>query len=134
MLKFLLKYLMNSTFQNEKHQTLFIICGILFRKISTIPTKVTPYHKVMGEVCIAMFIHYLYYLYKSRCSVLLPWFISGTNLPIYNILSPFTLSFLFYSYNDFVIQIYIMEVMILNFNQFENQNFLTVIQVIHLKI
>ena len=31
--------------------------------------------------------------------------------------------FLFYSYNDFVIQIYIMEVMILNFNQFENQNF-----------
>lgn len=34
-----LKYLMNSTFQNEKHQTLLIICGILFRKISTIPTK-----------------------------------------------------------------------------------------------
>ena len=30
LLKFLLKYLMNSTFQNEKHQTLFIICGILF--------------------------------------------------------------------------------------------------------
>ncbi|SAO31555.1 MarR family transcriptional regulator [Staphylococcus aureus] len=39
LLKFLLKYLMNSTFQNEKHQTLLIICGILFRKISTIPTK-----------------------------------------------------------------------------------------------
>ena len=54
--------------------------------------------------------------------------------PFITFYPPFTLSFLFYSYNDFVIQIYIMEVMILNFNQFENQNFLTVIQVIHLKI
>lgn len=48
----------------------------------------------------------------------------ATILSIYNFLIPLLLYlFLYYSYNDFVIQIYIMEVMILNFNQFENQNF-----------